>query len=96
LEDRLTIEIDETTLTAIVRAEVSSARDRGETVDDDVSFALAIADLLQIPDDALFFPAVVAAMKTPTQLNDPASIRFTREIAIAAGYGKLAEQQGQG
>jgi hypothetical protein len=83
--------IDENTLTGIVRAEVSFARDNGKPVTRDVATALALADLLELPDDTRFVAAIEAAMKTPTQLNDSASVKFTREIAVAAGYGRLAE-----
>jgi hypothetical protein len=83
--------IDETTLTGEVRAEVSFARDNGQHVDRTVGIALAVADLLELPDDTMFVPAVAAAMETPMQLNDPASIARTREIALAAGYGQLVK-----
>jgi hypothetical protein len=82
--------IDDTTLTGVVRAEVSLARDNGRDVDPALATALGLADLLTLPDDTMFLPAINAATDTPTQLNDPASIAYTREIAIAAGYGKLA------
>lgn len=80
--------IDETTLTGVVRAEVSFARDNGLHVPRSLTVPLAVADLLELPDDTIFIPAVEAAMKAPTQLNDPASIARTREIAMAAGYGR--------
>jgi hypothetical protein len=83
--------IDETTLTGEVRAEVSFARDNGQHVDRTVGLALAVADLLELPDDTMFVPAVAAAMETPTQLTDPTSLALTREIALAAGYGQLAK-----
>lgn len=82
--------INEYTLTGDVRAAVSIARDSGETVNQEVAFALALADLLGLPDDAMFVPAVTSAMDTSTQLNDPANIAYTAKIARAAGYGKLA------
>jgi hypothetical protein len=77
--------INENTLTGVVRADVSFARDNGHPVDRDVTFALAVADLLQLPDETRFVPAVTAAMATSTQLSDPACIARTRAIAIAAG-----------
>jgi hypothetical protein len=80
--------IDETTLTGDVRACVSFARDNGQLVPRDLTWPLAIADLLELPDDTMFVPATCAAMETPTQLTDPASVARTRHIAVAAGYGK--------
>jgi hypothetical protein len=73
--------INETTLTGDVRAEVSFARDHGKPVDKDVAFWLATADMLEVPDDAMFVPAVLAAMATPTQLDDPESLAYTKAIA---------------
>lgn len=84
------LEIDETTLTGIVRAEISFARDSGRPIDSDLATALAVADLLQLPDDTMFVPAIAAAMKTPTRLDDAESLAFTSKLATAAGYGKLA------
>jgi hypothetical protein len=85
-------EIDETTLAGVARAAISFARDNGYPIEPHANFWLAIADLMQVPDDALFIPAVEAAARTPTRLDDPASIAFTSEVAIAAGYGKLDEE----
>jgi hypothetical protein len=81
--------IDETTLTGIVRAEVSYARDNGNPVAKEVAHALAIADLLEIPDDLPMIPCVCAAESTPTRLDDPESLAYTRVVAIAAGRGAL-------
>ena len=80
--------IDETILTGVVRAEVSFARDNA--VNRPVAFALAVADLPELPDDTLLLPAVSAALGVPTRLDDPDSREFAREVALAAGYGKLA------
>jgi hypothetical protein len=79
--------IDDETLTGVVRAAVSFDRDQGLPVDRDLALALAIADLLEMPDDTMFIPATCAAMGTPTQMTDPASMSRTRDIALAAGYG---------
>lgn len=84
----MTYKIDDYTLTGVVRAEVSFARDKGETVEAELAVVLAVADLLELPDDTLFVPAVCAAMGTKARLDDPTSIAFTRKVAVAAGYGK--------
>jgi hypothetical protein len=86
----LTKIIDDKTLAGDVRAGVSFDRDNGVPVDSDISFVLAIADLLEIPDDMPLMPAVSAAMSTPTRLDDPDSVAYTRNVAIAAGSGKLS------
>jgi hypothetical protein len=77
--------IDENTLTGEVRAEISFARDKGLPVDRHVALALAIADLLELPDEVRFVPAVCKAMETPTRLDLPESIASTRAAAIKAG-----------
>ena len=82
--------IDEKTLTG----EVRRARDSGAQVDALVASALAIADLLELPDDTLFIAAVTAAMQSLHQLNDPASRARVRDIALAAGYGKSPPMSG--
>jgi hypothetical protein len=86
----MTFKVTETTLTGIVRAEISFARDRGNYVEPELALALAKADLLELPDDTMFVPAIDAASRVPTRLDDPASIAFTREVALQAGYGKLS------
>ena len=87
-------EITETTLTGVVRAEVSFPRDKGEFVEPEIAHALALADLLHLPNDTMFVPAVVAAMATPTRLDDQASLAYTAKLACMAGYGKLTADQG--
>ena len=77
--------IDETTLTGEVRAEVSRARDLGQYVEPEVTFALAVADLLSLLDEVRFVPAITKAMGMETRLDLPDSIAATRAAAIAAG-----------
>jgi hypothetical protein len=74
---------------------VSLARDNGGEVDGNISFALAVADLLELPDDIAFEAAVEAAAKTSTRLDDRASLAHTRLVAIAAGRAALAEARKQ-
>jgi hypothetical protein len=85
----MTFKVNENTLTGIVRAKISFARDKGKFVQPELAQALALADLLQLPDDTLFLPAVCAAMEMPTRLDDTTSVAFTREVALAAGCGRL-------
>jgi len=64
------------------------------SVEPEIAHALALADLLHLPDDTMFVPAVVAAMATPTRLDDQASLAYTAKLACMAGYGKLTADQG--
>ncbi len=82
------IQFDEDTLTGIVRAEVSFARDNGNAVEPELLLALAVADLLELPDDTKFVQAVEVAMKTPTCLDDLESVTHTAKVARAAGYNR--------
>jgi hypothetical protein len=77
--------IDDNTMIGEVRAGVSYARDMGQPVDSEVCFTLAIADLLNLPDNVRIVPAVTKAMSTPTRLDLPDSIERTRNLAIIAG-----------
>ena len=49
-----------------------------------IAFALAVADLLQLPDDLPLMPAVRAAMSIPICLGDSASLAQLRALARAA------------
>ena len=88
-------DLDEMILAGEVRAEVSFARDNAMPVDRDVSFWLAIADLLEVPDDMPMWPAVSAAAVVPTRLDDPASVAYTKSVAHAAGRAALANASKQ-
>ena len=71
------------------RAYVSMCRDNGIKPDPLVALHVSIADFLEIPDDMPLLPAVEAAIYTQTDLADPASVAYTKQVAHAAGRGKL-------
>ena len=70
---------------AIGANEVFDCRDQGLSIDRATAFAVAVADLLQLPDDMPLMPAVTAAMSIPTRLSDRASLAHLRAVAHAAG-----------
>ena len=70
--------IDETTLTGIVRAEVSYARDNGNPVAEDVAYALAIADLLQ-------FPMSCRCVRACARLHQPPLVWMIRKVWLTPG-----------
>ena len=72
------------------REQVVHCRDQGVSISRQVTFALAVADLLQLPDDVPLMPAVAAAVSVPTRLTDPAAIARLRIVAHAAGRAALA------
>jgi hypothetical protein len=71
------------------REQVLRCRDRGVSISRQVTFALAVADLLQLPDDVPLIPAIKAAMSIPTRLSDPGSIANLRAVAHAAAHAAL-------
>jgi hypothetical protein len=76
---------DQNTLAGHWRAQVCHCRENGIAIDRDTAFALAVADLLELPDDMPLLPAVTAAMFTPTCLRDQASLARLKAVARAAG-----------
>ena len=75
---------DQNTLAGDWRAQVCYCRENGIAIDRDIAFALAVADLLELPDDLPLMRAVTAAMSTPTCLRDRASLANLKALARAA------------
>ena len=75
---------DQNTLAGDWRAQVCYCRENGIAIYRDIAFALAVADLLELPDDLPLVPAVTAAMSIPTCLNDRASLAHLKALARAA------------
>ena len=73
------------------REQVLRCRDNGVSINREIAFAVAVADLLQVPDDLPLMPAVTAAMFVPTCLSDRASLAHLRAVARAAGREALAD-----
>ena len=82
---------DENARTGDWRERVLHCRDKGVSINREVAFAVAVADLLQLPDDLPLMPAVAAAMSVPTRLSDRASLDHLRAVARAAGRAALAD-----
>ena len=59
------------TLAGEWRAQVRRCEEQDIALDRDIVFALAVADLVELPDDLPLMPAVTAAMSIPTCLRDP-------------------------
>jgi hypothetical protein len=83
---------DENTRAGDWREQALHCRDQGISINREVVFALAIADLLKLPDDLPLMPAVTAAMSVPARLSDPASLARLRAVAYAAGRAALADR----
>ena len=81
---------DENTLAGDWREEVIHRRDKGISTDPETLFALAVADLLELPDDMPLVPAVTAAMPVPVRLSDRVSLAHLKAVAHSAGRRALA------
>jgi len=66
------------------RAQARCCEEHNIALHRNIAFALAVADLLQLPDDLPLMPAVTAAMSIPIHLGDPASLAHLRAVARAA------------
>jgi len=80
---------DENTLAGDWREEVIHRRDKGISTDPETLFALAVADLLELPDDMPLVPAVTAAMPVPVRLSDRVSLAHLKAVAHSAGRRAL-------
>ena len=77
---------EENALAGDWRKQVLRCQDNGVSINCDIAFAVAVADLLQLP----LMPAVTAVMSVPTRLSDRASLAHLRAVARAAGREALA------
>ena len=80
---------DQNTLARELREQVRCCEEQDITLDRDVAFALAVADLLELPDDLPLLPAVTAAMSIPTCLRDPGSLAHLKAVARSAARGAM-------
>jgi hypothetical protein len=81
---------DQNTLAGNWREQVLDCRDKGISIDREIVFALAVADLLELPDDMPLMPAVTAAMSTPVRLSDRTRLAHLKTVAHVAGRMALA------
>ena len=75
---------DQNTQAGEWRAQARCCEEQNIALHRNIAFALAVADLLQLPDDLPLMPAVTAAMSIPICLRDPASLAYLRAVARAA------------
>ena len=73
------------TLAGEWREQVRCCEEQGIALYRDIAFALAVADLLELPDDIPLMPAVTAAMSIPMCLRDPASLARLKAAALRSG-----------
>jgi hypothetical protein len=68
------VRFDQNMLAGEWREQVRRCEERDIALDRDIAFALAVADLLELPDNLPLMPAVTAAITIPMCLRDPASL----------------------
>ena len=71
---------DQNTLAGEWRAQVRCCEEQDIALDRDIAFALAVADLLELPDDLPLMPAVTA--------RDPASLAHLKTVARSAALAR--------
>jgi hypothetical protein len=81
---------DQNTLAGDWRAQVRYCKEQDIGLHRDIAFALAVADLLDLPDDLRLLPAVTAAMPIATCLGDSASLARLKAVARSAGARSAA------
>ena len=75
---------DQNTLAGEWREQVRCCEEQDIALDHDIAFAVAVADLLELPDDLPLLPAVTAAMSIPMCLRDRASLAHLKAVARSA------------
>ena len=70
------------------REQALHCQHKGISISCEVAFAVAVADLLQLPDDLPLMPAVTAAMSVPTRLSDRASVAHLRACCQSRSLGR--------
>ena len=68
------------------RAQMRCCEEQGIAVHRSIAFALAVAELLELPDDLPLMPAVTAVMPLPICLGDPASLAYLKAVARAVAW----------
>jgi hypothetical protein len=82
----LPVRFDQNMLAGEWREQVRRCEERDIALDRDIAFALAVADLLELPDNLPLMPAVTAAITIPMCLRDPASLARLKVVAREAGH----------
>jgi O-succinylbenzoate synthase len=76
------------------RAQMRCCEEQGIAVHRSIAFALAVAELLELPDALPLMPAVTAVMPVPICLGDPASLAYLKAVARAvAGNDQRASNR---
>jgi hypothetical protein len=72
------------TLAGEWRAQKRCCEEQEVALHRNIAFALAVADLLELPDDLPLMPAVMAGLSVPICLGNPGSLAHLKAVACAA------------
>jgi hypothetical protein len=75
------------TLAGEWRAQMRCCEENHVALHRNIAFALAVADVLELPDDLPLMPAVKAALSVPICLNRPGSLARLKAVARSAARG---------
>jgi hypothetical protein len=83
---------DQNTLAGQWRAQVQRCKEQDIAVHRNIAFALAVADLLELPDDLPLMPGVAAAVSVPISFSVPGSLAHLKTVAHTAARRPWVQQ----
>jgi hypothetical protein len=78
---------DQNTLAGEWREQVRYCEEQDIALHRNIAFALAVANLLELPDDLPLMPAVTAALSVPICLSNRGSLGHLKAVARSAARG---------
>ena len=66
------------------RAQMRCCEEKDIPLHRNIAFALAVANVLELPDELPLMPAVTAALSVPICLSNPGSLAHLKAVACAA------------
>jgi hypothetical protein len=72
---------DQSALVGEWRAQMRRCEEQDIALHRNITFALAVADLLELPDNLPLMPVVMTAMSEPIRLSDPGSLARLKAVA---------------
>ena len=71
------------------RAQMRCCEEKDIALHRNIAFALAVANVLELPDDLPLMPAVKAALSVPICLRRPGSLARLKAVARSAARGAM-------
>ena len=85
----LPVVFDQNTLAGEWRAQERCCEEQDIAVHRNIAFALAIANVLELPDDLPLMPVVTAALSVQICLSNPGSLGHLKAVARSAARGAM-------